>query len=58
MLKKHLPHHPFGKPHQITRYEAYDTSVDTTADDRGQGLRHSSTLIVGGGFGVGQMAWM
>ena len=53
MLTKHLPQHPSGKHHQITVYEAYDTSADTTADDRGQGPTHSSTLIVGGGLGVG-----
>ena len=49
-LKKHLP-----GDHAITIYEAYDTNVDTTADDRvaAGADTHSSTLIVGGGLGVG-----
>ncbi|KAG8420278.1 hypothetical protein J3459_011244 [Metarhizium acridum] len=51
-LRKHLPKPPSGEAHKITIYEAYDTSIDTTSDDRGNGPTHSSTLIVGGGLGV------
>ncbi|KHN98679.1 Aromatic-ring hydroxylase-like protein [Metarhizium album ARSEF 1941] len=51
-LRKHLPKPPSGEAHKITIYEAYDTNVDTTSDDRGYGPTHSSTLIVGGGLGV------
>lgn len=52
-LRKHLPKPPSGEEHKITIYEAYDTNIDTTSEDRGIGPTHSSTLIVGGGLGVG-----
>jgi 2-polyprenyl-6-methoxyphenol hydroxylase-like FAD-dependent oxidoreductase len=52
-LKKHLPEAPDGARHSITIYEAYDTDKDTDSSKRGQGPTHSSTLIVGGGLGVG-----
>ncbi|KAL2862373.1 FAD-dependent oxidoreductase [Aspergillus lucknowensis] len=48
-LKKHLPVPPPGEQHEITIYEAYDTSIDATHNE---GETHSSTLIVGGGLGV------
>ncbi|OJJ30785.1 hypothetical protein ASPWEDRAFT_53521 [Aspergillus wentii DTO 134E9] len=48
-LKKHLPK---AVKHDFTIYEAYSTHPDTTAQDR-QGSTHSSTLVVGGGLGVG-----
>ncbi|KID89349.1 Aromatic-ring hydroxylase-like protein [Metarhizium guizhouense ARSEF 977] len=51
-LRKHLPKPPSGEVHKITIYEAYDTNIDTTSDDRGNGPTYSSTLIVGGGLGV------
>jgi 2-polyprenyl-6-methoxyphenol hydroxylase-like FAD-dependent oxidoreductase len=52
-LRKHLPKPPApDKDHEITIYEAYDTNKDTTCDER-DGPTHSSTLIVGGGLGVG-----
>ncbi|KAE8355475.1 putative extracellular salicylate hydroxylase/monooxygenase [Aspergillus coremiiformis] len=50
-LQKHLPKLP-QTDHEITIYEAYDTDKDTTSDER-DGLTHSSTLIVGGGLGIG-----
>ncbi|KKK12336.1 hypothetical protein P175DRAFT_0426716 [Aspergillus ochraceoroseus IBT 24754] len=51
-LRKHLPKPPQpDKQHEITIYEAYDTSIDTTPEDR-DGSTHSSTLVVGGGLGV------
>ncbi|KAF4583104.1 extracellular salicylate hydroxylase/monooxygenase [Ophiocordyceps camponoti-floridani] len=53
LLKKHLPKPLSAEPHDITIYEAYDTDKDTTASARGQGPTHSSTLVVGGGLGVG-----
>lgn len=53
LLTKHLPKPPSGEDHSITIYEAYDTKPDTTASDRGQGETHSSTLVVGGGLGIG-----
>ncbi|KAJ4329276.1 hypothetical protein N0V84_000169 [Fusarium piperis] len=46
-LKKHLK----GSPN-ITIYEAYDTTKDTTDEQREQGPTHSSTLIVGGGLAI------
>ncbi|KAB8239130.1 hypothetical protein ETB97_012820 [Aspergillus alliaceus] len=52
-LKKHLPKPPASeRDHEITIYEAYDTNKDTTCDER-DGPTHSSTLIVGGGLGIG-----
>lgn len=51
-LRKHLPKPPSGEAHKFTVYEAYDTNIDTTSDDRGNGPTYSSTLIVGGGLGV------
>ncbi|PFH62508.1 hypothetical protein XA68_13247 [Ophiocordyceps unilateralis] len=53
LLKKHLPKPLSAEPHDITIYEAYDTDKDTTPSARGQGPTHSSTLVVGGGLGVG-----
>ena len=53
LLKKHLPKPLSAEDHSITIYEAYDTDKNTTASERGQGPTHSSTLIVGGGLGVG-----
>lgn len=53
LLKKHLPKPLSAEDHSITIYEAYDTDKDTTFSERGQGPTHSSTLIVGGGLGVG-----
>lgn len=51
-LTKHLPKLP-GADHEFTIYEPYNTEVDATSDDRPEGPTHSSTLIVGGGLGVG-----
>ncbi|KAJ0425583.1 hypothetical protein BJY00DRAFT_308321 [Aspergillus carlsbadensis] len=45
-FRKNLP----GE-HDITIYEAYDTHIDTTNEDR-DGETHSSTLVVGGGLGL------
>ncbi|KAL3464271.1 hypothetical protein BJX64DRAFT_255348 [Aspergillus heterothallicus] len=45
-FRKHLP-----GLHEITIYEAYDTHIDTTNEDR-NGETHSSTLVVGGGLGL------
>ncbi|KJZ75700.1 hypothetical protein HIM_04857 [Hirsutella minnesotensis 3608] len=53
LLKKHLPRPLSEEPHSITIYEAYDTDKDTTYSDREQGPTHSSTLVVGGGLGIG-----
>ncbi|RDA89319.1 hypothetical protein CP532_6140 [Ophiocordyceps camponoti-leonardi (nom. inval.)] len=53
LLKKHLPKPLSAEPHDITIYEAYDTDKDTTASGRSEGPTHSSTLVVGGGLGVG-----
>ncbi|UNI24242.1 hypothetical protein JDV02_010005 [Purpureocillium takamizusanense] len=53
LLKKHLPKPLDADDHSITIYEAYDTNQDTTHVERGQGPTHSSTLVVGGGLGVG-----
>ncbi|XP_044721699.1 FAD binding domain-containing protein [Hirsutella rhossiliensis] len=53
LLKKHLPKPLSAEPHSITIYEAHDTDKDTTSSDRGHGATHSSTLVVGGGLGVG-----
>lgn len=53
LLKKHLPKPLSAEDHSITIYEAYDTDKDTAFSERGQGPTHSSTLIVGGGLGVG-----
>ncbi len=53
LLKKHLPKPDPAEDHSITIYEAYDTDKDTTHVERGEGPTHSSTLIVGGGLGVG-----
>lgn len=49
-LKKHLPR---PEDHSYTIYESHDTSKDTTSDDRSYADGHSSTLVVGGGLGVG-----
>jgi 2-polyprenyl-6-methoxyphenol hydroxylase-like FAD-dependent oxidoreductase len=52
-LKKHLPRpSPPAEDHSYTIYEAHDTDKDTTAEDRSSTM-HSSTLVVGGGLGVG-----
>lgn len=53
MLRKHLPKPLSADPHSITVYDAYDTEADTPAPAPGQGETHSSTLVVGGGLGVG-----
>lgn len=53
LLKKHLPKPGPAEDNSITIYEAYDTDKDTTYSERGEGPTHSSTLIVGGGLGVG-----
>lgn len=49
-LKKHLP-----GSHTITIYESHDTSKDRKFHDGNQeeDATHSSTLIVGGGLGIG-----
>jgi 2-polyprenyl-6-methoxyphenol hydroxylase-like FAD-dependent oxidoreductase len=58
-LRKHLPKPTNGGEHSITIYEAYDTGQDITHTDRvqdsdiGGSAIHSSTLLVGGGLGVG-----
>jgi 2-polyprenyl-6-methoxyphenol hydroxylase-like FAD-dependent oxidoreductase len=49
-LRKHLPSDE--NDHEITIYEAYDTHEDTTSEQRGEGVTHSSTLVVGGGLGI------
>lgn len=54
-LQKHLPK-PSGSQasHEITIYEAYSTDLDVTPEQRQRNEdTHSSTLIVGGGLGVG-----
>lgn len=51
-LRKHLPKPPHAD-HEFTIYEPYSTQVDATSHDRPVGPTHSSTLIVGGGLGVG-----
>lgn len=58
-LKKHLPRPSApATDHVYTIYEAYDTDKDSTFEQRlsssaaGANL-HSSTLIVGGGLGIG-----
>ncbi|KAF9892696.1 hypothetical protein FE257_001098 [Aspergillus nanangensis] len=56
LLKKHLPSQPLEvgqDSHSITIYEAHDTNKDTTPSDRRGGSTHSSTLVVGGGLGIG-----
>ncbi|KAL6232661.1 hypothetical protein BDW75DRAFT_242754 [Aspergillus navahoensis] len=50
-LKKHLPQPSPSSQHEIIIFEAYDTDVNTTHDDR-DGQTHSSTLVVGGGLGL------
>ncbi|PYH97180.1 FAD/NAD(P)-binding domain-containing protein [Aspergillus ellipticus CBS 707.79] len=53
-LRQHLPRPPPpAEDHEYTIYEAYDTGQDTTFRERPEGGPHSSTLIVGGGLGVG-----
>ncbi|PWY75369.1 putative extracellular salicylate hydroxylase/monooxygenase [Aspergillus heteromorphus CBS 117.55] len=53
-LRQHLPRpSPPATDHEYTIYEAYDTGQDTTFRERPEGGPHSSTLIVGGGLGVG-----
>ncbi|KAL4802330.1 hypothetical protein BDV18DRAFT_164154 [Aspergillus unguis] len=47
-LKKHVPR---ASEQEIKIYEAYDTNINTTDEDR-DGQLHSSTLIVGGGLGL------
>ena len=50
-LQKHLLN--FGsESHEIVIYEAYNTDVNTTADNRKEDVTHSSTLLVGGGLGI------
>lgn len=52
-LKKHLPKPLSAEPHAITVYEAYDKDGDAAASDLGHEATHSSTLVVGGGLGIG-----
>lgn len=52
-LKKHLPHPPQDGDHEFTIYEAYNTDIDTTSDNRQELATQSATLIVGGGISVG-----
>lgn len=51
-LQTHLPN-PSGGNLEITIYEAYNTDLDMSPEER-QGMEeaHSSTLIVGGGLGI------
>ncbi|KAJ5399382.1 hypothetical protein N7465_009871 [Penicillium sp. CMV-2018d] len=52
-LQKHLPRPTKSdESHEITIYEAYNTNLSITADDRTEEHTHSSTLLVGGGLGV------
>ncbi|KAJ5100523.1 hypothetical protein N7456_006575 [Penicillium angulare] len=51
-LQKHLPKPDGSESHEIVIYEAYNTEVDTTADQRKEEATHSSTLLVGGGLGI------
>ncbi|KAJ5978507.1 hypothetical protein N7501_001849 [Penicillium viridicatum] len=52
-LQKHPPRPTKShESHEITIYEAYNTNLSITADDRIEEHTHSSTLIVGGGLGV------
>jgi 2-polyprenyl-6-methoxyphenol hydroxylase-like FAD-dependent oxidoreductase len=54
-LQKHLPK-PSGpeSSHEITIYEAYSTDLHVTPEQRQRNEdTHSSTLVVGGGLGVG-----
>ncbi|KUL89024.1 hypothetical protein ZTR_05950 [Talaromyces verruculosus] len=59
-LKKHLPRPSTpATDHVYTIYEAYDTDKDSTFEQRlsssgiGETSLHSSTLVVGGGLGIG-----
>lgn len=59
-LKKHLPRPSTpAADHVYTIYEAYDTDKDSTFEQRlsssevEEDCLHSSTLIVGGGLGIG-----
>ncbi|EEA24710.1 hypothetical protein EYB25_004185 [Talaromyces marneffei] len=59
-LKKHLPRPSApATDHVYTIYEAYDTGKDSNFEQRlsssgiGEANPHSSTLIVGGGLGIG-----
>jgi len=52
-LQKHLPKAPGSEDHEIVIYEAYSTDLDVTADQRREEHTHSSTLLVGGGLGIG-----
>ncbi|KAL1967008.1 hypothetical protein VTN77DRAFT_3532 [Rasamsonia byssochlamydoides] len=53
-LKKHLPRpSPPAEDHSYTIYEAHNTDKDTTCSDRSFADGHSSTLVVGGGLGIG-----
>lgn len=58
-LKKHLPRPSApATDHVYTIYEAYDTDKDSTFEQRlsspgAEANPHSSTLIVGGGLGIG-----
>ncbi|KAJ5683870.1 uncharacterized protein N7477_000215 [Penicillium maclennaniae] len=54
-LQKHLPK-PTGSQanHEITIYEAYSTDLNVTPEQRQSNEdTHSSTLVVGGGLGIG-----
>lgn len=48
-LQKHIP----DDHHQITIYEAYSTVENASHKDWQNGTTHSSTLVVGGGLGIG-----
>ncbi|KAJ6021081.1 hypothetical protein N7540_006585 [Penicillium herquei] len=51
-LQKHLPKSVGVEPHEIILYEAYNTDVEVTSDQRQEEHTHSSTLLVGGGLGI------
>lgn len=54
-LQKHLPK-PSGPEasHEITIYEAYSTDLDVIPEQRQKNeVTHSSTLVIGGGLGIG-----
>ncbi|KAJ5611792.1 hypothetical protein N7528_008897 [Penicillium herquei] len=51
-LQKHLPKSAGVEPHEIILYEAYNTDVDVTSEQRQEEHTHSSTLLVGGGLGI------
>lgn len=55
-LRKHLPPSGSEADHEIIIYEAYSTDLHVTAEEREKKQEentHSSTLLVGGGLGIG-----